>query len=95
MVNPINSIDDMSTLLTQKNSVSDNSFADILKDAVKKVNELQNKALDSDLRLSMGDAGQLHDVMIDSVKADLALELTIAIRNKALEAYQEIMRMQV
>ena len=43
-------------------------------------------------------AGQVEDisqVVVAAEKADIALQLTLAVRNKAVEAYQEIMRMQV
>lgn len=46
-------------------------------------------------RLAAGQADNLHEVMIAVERASIALELTIAIRNKLVEAYQEIMRMQV
>jgi flagellar hook-basal body complex protein FliE len=43
----------------------------------------------------MGLNDNLHQVMIASEKADIALQFTVQIRNKILEAYQEIMRMNV
>jgi flagellar hook-basal body complex protein FliE len=71
------------------------SFKDMLKSALKKTNELQN---DYDSTISMLINGQdinLHNVIIAGEKAKLSLELTLQIRNKAIEAYQEVMRMQV
>ncbi len=76
-------------------SALNKNFSDVLSSAIEKVNDLQYDALNKDLLLSNGSVDQLHDVMLSSVKADLALELTVAVRDKALEAYQEIMRMQV
>ena len=43
---------------------------------------------------AMGKSHDLHEVMIASEKADLSLKFLLQIRNKLLEAYQEIMRMQ-
>ena len=38
---------------------------------------------------------EIHDIMLAAEKARLALDLTVSIRNKLVEAYQEIMRMQI
>jgi flagellar hook-basal body complex protein FliE len=43
----------------------------------------------------LGQAPSVHDTMITMEKADLSLRLTTKVRNKVVEAYQEIMRMQV
>jgi flagellar hook-basal body complex protein FliE len=47
------------------------------------------------LSLAKGDAVNLHDVTIAAQKASIAVSLTTTVRDKAVEAYQEIMRMQV
>lgn len=46
-------------------------------------------------RLAVGDAASLHDTMIQLEQARLALQLAMQVRTKVLEAYQEVMRMQV
>jgi len=46
-------------------------------------------------QLASGELTDLHEYMAASTKASLAVELTVAIRDKAVEAYQEIMRMQI
>ncbi|MDI3280892.1 MAG: flagellar hook-basal body complex protein FliE [Bacillota bacterium] len=70
------------------------SFADLLKSALAEVNRLQQEAEEASLRLATGEA-ELHQVMIAAEKANISLQLTLAIRNKLLDAYHEIMRMQV
>ncbi|RKL62962.1 flagellar hook-basal body complex protein FliE [Thermoanaerobacteraceae bacterium SP2] len=71
------------------------SFQDILKAAFDSVNKMQND-YDEVLRRQITDENiDIHDVVIAGEKAKLSLELTLQIRNKAIEAYQEIMRMQV
>ena len=70
------------------------SFGDLLQDALKEVNTLQNKADVAFEQLIDGEI-EFHDAMIIAEKANLALQLTMAIRNKLIESYQEIMRMQV
>jgi flagellar hook-basal body complex protein FliE len=71
------------------------SFMDFLNDAIKETNELQLESEQLNQAFAMGMNDNLHQVMIASEKADIALQFTIQIRNKLLEAYQEIMRMQV
>lgn len=71
------------------------SFADVLSKGLERVHELQADADAHVLQLAAGEADDLHNVVAAVEKASLALELTIALRNKLVEAYQEIMRMQV
>ena len=46
-------------------------------------------------KLATGEEANLHEVMISLEKAKLSFELILAVRNKSLEAYQELMRMQI
>lgn len=71
------------------------SFADTLKDAVGNVNAMQ---LESDKKiqdLTVGKTDDIAGVMITAEKADISLKLMTSVRNKIIEAYQEIMKMQV
>jgi flagellar hook-basal body complex protein FliE len=45
--------------------------------------------------LALGEAGNLHEVMMRLESAKLSLELAVQVRNKVLEAYQELLRMQI
>lgn len=73
---------------------SGKSFQEHLKNALNEVNSLQHETDVAFERLIAGDI-EFHDAMIVAEKANLALQLTMAIRTKLLESYQEIMRMQV
>lgn len=71
------------------------SFGDLLSDAMGRVNQLQGEA-DGELRkLLAGEPVELHRVLLAGEKAGLASQLMMSIRNKAVDAYQEVMRMQV
>lgn len=70
------------------------TFADTLKDAVGDVNELQKVADTKMQELATGKAKSIPDVMIAAEKADIALKLMLQVRNKIIDAYQEIMKMQ-
>jgi flagellar hook-basal body complex protein FliE len=78
-----------------KNNDAISSFKEIFTDAINNVNGLQNEADNMKVKLATGEVNDIHSVMIASEKASLALQLTVQIRNKLVDAYQEIMRMQV
>ena len=71
------------------------SFADTLKDAVGSVNQLQKTADTKMQHLATGKTSDIPDVMMAVEKADIALRLMVQVRNKIIEAYQDIMKMQV
>lgn len=71
------------------------SFGDLLRSALDSVNRAQWEAEHISTALALGDVNDIHQVTIATEKANLALQLTISIRNRAIEAYQEISRMQL
>jgi len=71
------------------------SFPQILKEMVNNTNELQHKAAEIAEKFVLGEISDIHEVMIAAEEAGVALELVMEIRNKLIEAYQELMRMQV
>lgn len=71
------------------------AFGEYLKNALGEVNSLQNESDNMSKALAAGQVEDISQVVIAAEKADIALQLTLAVRNKAVEAYQEIMRMQV
>lgn len=71
------------------------SFGDYLSDALKNVNALQLESDKVTEDFITGKIDSIHDVTIAAEKASISLQLAIEVRNKVLEAYQEIMRMQV
>lgn len=67
-------------------------FQDLFADAIRQVAET-DKAVQSDaIKLAAGDADSLHTMMIDLAKAELAVSTLVQVRNKAFDAYNEIMR---
>lgn len=74
--------------------VSSKSFADTLNEAVNTVNTLQ-KTSDAKMQdLATGKADNIPEVLIAAEKADIALRLMVQMRNKMIEAYQEVMKLQ-
>lgn len=76
-------------------SAGGKSFADTLKDAVNNVNSMQQEADVKAQQLATGKNKDIADVMLTAERADIALKLMVQVRNKIIEAYQEIMKMQV
>ncbi|WP_100404486.1 flagellar hook-basal body complex protein FliE [Bacillus solitudinis] len=72
-----------------------NSFKASLSQAIKDVNALQQESAAKTELLAKGEIDNLHDVMITGQKASITLQATVEVRNKVIEAYQEVMRMQV
>jgi flagellar hook-basal body complex protein FliE len=71
------------------------TFADTLKDAIGSVNNLQQESDKAAQNLATGRTDNVADVMIATEKADIALRLMMQVRNKIIDAYQEVMKMQV
>ena len=71
------------------------TFANTLKDAISNVNAQQVQSDTMTQKLINGGDVELHEVMIASQKASITLNATMEVRNKVIEAYQEIMRMSV
>lgn len=71
------------------------SFGDTLSDAVGKVNEMQKDADIKMQKIATGESNNISEVMIAAERADIALKLMMSVRNKVIDAYQEIMKMQV
>ena len=69
-------------------------FADLLTDAVDQVNELEKQARTAVNGLMTGAGVDVHQAMIATEKTSMAFELALAVRNKAVQAYQSVMAMQ-
>lgn len=82
---------------TQKTApaTAQKQFSQYLKKAIAEVNQSQIEADQLTQRLVHGEPVQLHDVMIATQKASITLNLALEVRNKVVEAYQEVMRMQI
>jgi flagellar hook-basal body complex protein FliE len=72
---------------------SQTEFGKVIKGAVDRVNGLEREANRSIVDLLKGKA-DIHETMINLQKVDISMRLLLAIRNKAVEAYREIMHMQ-
>ncbi len=69
-------------------------FAELLTDAVGQVNGLEDQARTAVSGLMAGSGVDVHQAVIATQKASMAFELSLAVRNKAVQAYQQVMSMQ-
>lgn len=71
------------------------NFEDILKNYLDKTNDMQLNADSAVQNLITGQTSDIHSVMIETEEAKQSLELAVEIRNKLVDAYQEIMKMSI
>lgn len=72
----------------------ESSFAEQLKSKIGEVDDLQRKAEDAMKQGAVNGATNVHETMIRLEEADIGLRLLTRVRNKAMDAYHEMMRMQ-
>ncbi len=72
-----------------------NTFADLLGDQLQKINAQHIEADQAVQQFATGQTDNIHDVVLSVTKADLAFRMVLEIRNRLIESYQEVMRMQV
>lgn len=81
--------------ISESTKQPEKSFGEFLDEALNNVNQLQNEASQASINLATGKIQDIAEVTIAAEKATVALQLTMQVRNKVVDAYQEIMRMQV
>ena len=82
----------------QQLTTEDKGFESVLQsamDMVKETSDLQNQAEEAEMQFALGYSTNTHDLQAIQEKADIALNYTIAVRDRMLEAYKEIMNMQI
>lgn len=77
-----------------KTETDNDAFSSILKDSLQSLESKQSESADAVRSLIDGSADDLHTVMIKTTEAQLSLEVAVQLRNRALEAYNEIKNMQ-
>lgn len=94
-IDPISSISPLSNIFKQtstKSVADDGVFKNILSELVDNVNETDRVAQEDILKMATGNADDLHNIMINSEKAEIATLALVQVRNKIMDAYNEIMR---
>lgn len=81
--------------MQQRSAATNVPFADILKDSINNLQELQAVSQQDAYDLAMGNAADIETIMINSAKATAAMELTVQVATRAVNAYKEILQMQI
>lgn len=71
------------------------TFGDFLANSINEVNQLQNKANESIQKLVTGENKNIHETMLQVEQAEIAFKSMNQIRSKVLDAYREVMKIQV
>jgi flagellar hook-basal body complex protein FliE len=80
--------------IERPSAAPEQAFTETLKAAVEKVDTLQNQADVESSKLAGGE-GNLHETVLALEKADIAMRVAMKVRNKVIDAYNEVMRMSV
>lgn len=83
---------------TTTSTDNEDSFSSVFQSALDMVNEtndLQNDAETEEINFALGYSDSTHDLKIAQEKANIALSYTVAVRDRFLDAYNEIMNMQM
>ena len=78
-----------------KNEATGTSFQDMLSNAIESADQLNTVSQTNSEALLAGEVDDIAQVMIDGQKAELALNMVVQVRNKVVDAYNEVMNMQV
>ncbi len=84
--------------LTGVSDVDGENFSSILDSMMSSLNEtntLQNQAEEVEIQFALGKLDNTHDLLVAQTKANTALQYTVAVRDRLIEAYQQIMQMQI
>ncbi len=71
------------------------SFGDVLKSKIQDVRDLESQSLQSAYEISTGLSNDIEGAMLDSAKASTAIQMTVQLTTRAVNAYKEILNMQV
>lgn len=81
--------------VVEHNSETPETFGDILKMKIQGVKDLEMQSLQSAYDIATGASSDLESAMLDSAKASTAIEMTTQITTRVVNAYKEIMQMQI
>lgn len=70
-------------------------FAELLNEKLEEINSLQQESDMMIQKFATGEVEDLHQVMLAVERASLTVQLAVQVRNKVIEAYQEVSRMQI
>ncbi|MDO5062374.1 MAG: flagellar hook-basal body complex protein FliE [Peptostreptococcaceae bacterium] len=94
-MNPIGSLDQLNGLDKINSQKTDSVFKDVFQKAIENVIETDKEVQKEQYLLATGQTDDLHNLTIASTKAQLSIDLMIQLRNRAMESYNEMMRINL
>ena len=94
-ISPIRPVDTVISPPGMEKPAGSPAFGEVLSSAIDKVEGSRKTATDSVHQFLSGDSEDIHTVGLATQRADLEMELFLQVRNKVVQAYQEVMRMQL
>lgn len=85
----------VSTTPAARTEAADADFGSMVLDGLDRLEQVQDRSDQLSVKAATGDLNAIHDYTIAATEAQVTTQLTVAVRNKAVEAFTEIMRMQV
>lgn len=81
--------------ITQKPADTFDSILSSMISGLNETNDLQNAAEEAEIQFALGYSNNTHDLLIAESKAEIALQYTVAVRDKLIDGYKELMQMQI
>jgi flagellar hook-basal body complex protein FliE len=94
-ISGINPISIPSSLPSTGGTKGSDAFSNILSNTIDNLQSVQNQANDTAQKFMTGENDEIHDIALAGQQAELSFELGLQVRNKVVNAYQEIMKMQL
>lgn len=95
MINSISGFNNFNKEILTVGSSKANVFSEMLNNSINSLDSYQKRADNSVISFIKGDESEVHNVMIAMQEARLTLQTAIEIRNKMVEAYQELSKIQI
>lgn len=89
---------DTGTVGSLVSQTEDDSFSSVLASAMsalEETNDLQNAAQTAEIQFALGESENMHDLLVATAKAEVALQYTVAVRDRLIDGYKELMQMQI
>ncbi len=83
------------SIVSDEEKESFSSIFDSMVQSLEETNQLHNLAESAEIQFALGESDNTHDLLIAQTKATVALQYTVAVRDKLIDAYREIMQMQI
>ena len=93
--NNLNMLSMSSSSASENNDNPFGDFGDLVRDNLNQVNQLEKNADNLTTQFALGEIDDIHQVTIATEKARMALNMTLGIQNRLVQAYEEVMRMQI